>query len=92
MEVRMTWAATGKLGFILKDSKVPINLKGEVFNTCVLPVLTYGVETMSLKLKSATKLKTTQRAMERVTLGISRRDKATNHEIRKRTGVEDVDE
>ncbi|GJQ82556.1 hypothetical protein Trydic_g13011 [Trypoxylus dichotomus] len=45
---------------------------------------------MSLTLKSATKLKTTQRAIERVMPGLSLRDKITNHKMRKRTGVEDV--
>lgn len=88
--IRMTWAATSKLGFILQDSKIPINLKREVFNMCVLPVLTYGVETMSLTIKSAAKLRTTQRAIERGMLGISLRDRITNEEIRRRTKVEDV--
>ncbi|GJQ84465.1 hypothetical protein Trydic_g15671 [Trypoxylus dichotomus] len=51
-----------------------------------LPVLAYGVETMLYEVK----LKTTQRAIERVMLGVSLRDKITNHEIRQSTGVEDV--
>ncbi|GJQ77527.1 hypothetical protein Trydic_g20916 [Trypoxylus dichotomus] len=92
IRLRMTWAAAGKLGFILKDSKVPINLKREVFNVCILPVLRYGMETMPLTLKSATNLKRTQRSIKRVMVGISLRDKITNHEIRQRTGVEDITE
>ncbi|GJQ85525.1 hypothetical protein Trydic_g10826 [Trypoxylus dichotomus] len=37
--VHMIWAATDKLGFILKDFKVPIKLKREVFN-----VYTSGID------------------------------------------------
>lgn len=40
----MIWAATGKLGTVLKK-QIPINLKRKVFNMCNLSVLTYGMET-----------------------------------------------
>lgn len=88
--VRMTWAATGKLGMILKNHNIPINLKRKVFNACILPVMTYGMETMTLTIKSANKLRTTQRAIERLMLGISLRDHNRNEQIRRKTKVEDV--
>jgi len=42
-----------------------------VFNACVMPVLTYGLETMVITRKFANKLQTTQRAMERAMIGNS---------------------
>lgn len=87
--VRLSWAAFGKLSYVLK-SKIPINLKRKVFDTCILPVMTYGAETLTLTVKSAEKLRVAQRAMERAMLGISLRDHIRNSEIRKRSRVTDV--
>jgi len=72
--IRLTWAAVGKLGTTLRTSTLPINLKKKVFNTCVLSVFTYGMETMTLTVKSANRLRTTQQAIERTMLGVSLRD------------------
>ena len=57
---------------------------------CVLPVLTYGAETLTITKASANKLRVAQRAMEREMLGISLRDKMTNEWIRQQTRVTDV--
>lgn len=87
---RLSWAAFGRLGYILKSQSIPINLKRKVYEACILPVTTYGLETMTLTERSAERLRTTQRAMERAMLGISLRDRIRNEEIRKRTRVTDV--
>jgi len=81
--IRLTWAAVGKLGTTLRNPTLPINLKKMVFNTCVLPFLTYGMETMTLAVKSVNRLRTTQRAIERTMLGVSLRDHIQNKEINK---------
>lgn len=85
----LAWAAFGKLRDVLKGD-LPICLKRKVFNQCVLPVMTYGAETLTLTTVSANKLKRTQRKMERSMLGVSLRDHIRNEEIRQRTGVTDV--
>jgi len=56
----------------------------------VLPVQTYGLETISLTKAYANKLLTTQTAMERSMLGISLRDKIRNVDIREQTKVTDT--
>lgn len=48
------------------------------------------METISLTIKSATSLKTTQRAIDRIMVGISLKVSVINLEIRKRNGGEDV--
>ena len=87
--IGLTWAAFGSLKEVFR-SDIPVCLKRKVFNQCVLPVMTYGAETLTLTKKSINKLQVTQRAMERAILGISLRDKIQNNEIRRRTGVADV--
>ena len=85
----LAWAAFGRLRDILK-SDIPISLKRKAFNQCVLPVLTYGAETLTLTKLSMRKLQVTQRRMERSMLDLTLRDRIRNEEIRRRTGVEDV--
>lgn len=88
--IRLSWAAFGKLSFILKDQNIPINLKRKTFNACVLPVMTYGLETMAITSKTAERMRVSQRAKERAMLSISIRDRVPNEEIRRRTRVDDV--
>ena len=88
--IGLTWAAFGMLRCILKDGTIPINLKRKVYESCLLPVATYGLETMTLTERSLNRLRTTQRAMERAMLGISLRERIRNENIRRRTGVTDV--
>lgn len=87
--IGLTWAAYGRLKYIFKGA-LPICLKRKVFNQCVLPVLTYGAETLTLTKKTVSKIRITQRAMERSMLGLSLRDKVPNIEVRDRTKVMDA--
>ncbi|KAL3287523.1 hypothetical protein HHI36_001992 [Cryptolaemus montrouzieri] len=88
--IGLGWAAFGRQGHVLKSREVPINFKRKTFETCIMPVLTYGLETMTLTRAYANKLQVTQRAMERSMLGVSLRDKIKNEEIRRRTRVTDI--
>ncbi|EFN60704.1 hypothetical protein EAG_07910, partial [Camponotus floridanus] len=65
-KIRLAWIAFGKLNFIFKNKDIPINFKRKAFDSCVLPVITYGLETMTMTKKTAEQLKVTQRAMERM--------------------------
>ena len=87
--ITLSWAAYGKLGDVFK-SNLPICLKRKVFNQCILPVMTYGAETLTLTVTSARKLRITQRKMERSMLGVSLREHVRNEDLRARTGVTDV--
>lgn len=87
--IGLTWAAFGKLRDVFK-SEMPICLKRKVYNQCVLPVLTYGAETLTLTKKTAEQIRVAQRAMERSMLGISLRDRVPNKTIRQKTGLTDA--
>ena len=67
-----------------------MNLKRKVYESYILPVATYGLETTTLTERSVNRLRTTQRAMERAMLEISLRERIRNENIRRRTGVIDV--
>ncbi|KAI5718070.1 hypothetical protein M8J77_015738 [Diaphorina citri] len=85
------WKQYWSLSFILKGD-FSMKIKRDVMNMCILPVLTYGTETLALTKEQTRKLKVCQRRMERSILGISLRDRIRNTEIRRRTGVKDVGE
>ncbi|MCJ3109048.1 hypothetical protein LN026_27435, partial [Klebsiella pneumoniae] len=45
--IRMGWSAFGKHSQIMNGS-LPLSLKRKVYNSCILPLLTYGAETWRL--------------------------------------------
>lgn len=85
----LAWAAFGKLRDVFK-SDIPVYLKRKVFDQCVLPVMTYGSETLTITTATAKKLKVTQRKMERSMLGVTLKDRIRNEDLRRRTGIIDV--
>ena len=87
--IKLGWSAFGRHSNILQGS-LPLCLKRKVFNQCVLPVMTYGSETWTTIVEMEKKLTRTQRAMERLILGVSLRDRKKAKEIREQTKVEDI--
>ena len=87
--IQLGWAAFGKHTNILR-SRLPISMKRKLFNQCILPTMTYASETWSLTNKILNRLRTTQRAMERSMMNITRRDKWSNTRLRNSTKVEDI--
>ena len=87
--ISLGWAAFNKYGDVMK-SKLPVCLKRKVYNQCVLPVLTYGSETWGLTKKIERKLRTAERKMERIMLGITLRDRKRATWIREKTRIEDI--
>ena len=55
---------------ILQDKQLPISLKKQVMDQCILPTMTYGCQTWSLNKQLTNKLRTAQRAMERKMLDL----------------------
>ncbi|XP_030750175.1 uncharacterized protein LOC115877964 [Sitophilus oryzae] len=66
------------------------DLKRDVYNKCVLPVMTYGLETMMMTARSVNRLRVSQRAMERAMMGISLRGHIRNEDIRRQTRITDI--
>ena len=71
------WAAYAKHRDIFK-SILAICLKRQVYNSCVLPAMTYGAETWTLTKQAQNKLATAQTKMDRSMLNIIFKDRKTN--------------
>ncbi|CAF4908416.1 unnamed protein product [Pieris macdunnoughi] len=84
------WRKYWAMKEIMKSKAMNIGLKKKVFNTCILPCVTYGCETWSLTQLHRKKLSTFQHAVERSMLGIKRKDKIRNTDIRRRTKLTDI--
>ena len=89
--IAAAWSKFWSLKFILTDKSYTTQLKREVMDKCILPVLLYGSQTWSLTRKERESIMICQRKMERKILNIKLSDKIPNKEIRRRTGIKDAD-
>ena len=71
------WVAFAKHWGIFK-SNLAIGLKRQVYNSCVLPAMTYGADTWTLTKQAQNKLAAAQTKMERSMLNITYKDRKTN--------------
>ena len=90
---RAGWAAYGTIKTVIgatQDQK----LKAMLFDSTVLPALTYASETWALTKVHENNINTIQAALERRLVGITLRDQRQrglhNSDIRKRSGVKDI--
>ena len=88
--IAIAWKKYWNLKEIMKNRNISMKIKSKLFETVILPCLTYGCQTWSLRKKDENKLAIHQRKMERSMLGIRLSDKIKNETIRKETRVTDV--
>ncbi|CAK1597712.1 unnamed protein product [Parnassius mnemosyne] len=84
------WRKYWSLKEIVKSKDLGNHIKKKTFETCILPVLTYGCETWSTTLYHRERLTKCQRAMERSMLGLKIKDRVRNDDIRTRTKLTDI--
>ena len=65
-------------------------LKRKVYDSCILPSMTYGCETWKINTLTEKILRIAQRAMERSMLRITIRDRKSSLWIRKQTKIKDI--
>ena len=70
------WAAYAKHWDIF-NSNLAIYLKRDVYNSCVVPAMTYGAETWTLTKQAQNKLSAAQTNMERSMLNITYKERPT---------------
>ena len=81
-KVQAGWSAFSRNKDILTDNTMPNCLKRKFFDQCVLTATTCGSEIWILDKEMERKLQITQRSMERMMLGYTRRDRKTNKWIK----------
>lgn len=84
------WRCYWRLKEIMKNKEIKMSVKSKLYNTCVLPVLTYGCQTWALTKALTKKLETCQTAMERSMLNLRKSDRVRNKTIRNRTKIQNV--
>ena len=82
--IRKSWSCFGKNREIFMDKNLPLSLKRQVFNQCIIPTTAYGCETWAINKQQMTKIRSMQRAMERKTLQIKLKDKIPHPDIKNR--------
>ena len=75
---------------IFRNKDIPTILEQQVYNQCILPTVIYGSETCNLTKKQTLKLRTLQRAHERIMINITWRDRKTAQWIREKNKVRDI--
>ena len=83
------WTAFAKHGDIFKGN-IGTCLKRQVYNSWVLPAMTYDIETWPLTTKTKNKLPAAKTKMERSMLNITYQNRKTNIWVREKTKVTDV--
>ena len=81
--IAIAWKRFWKLSHILKQ-KLSISFKSHIFNSCIVPALSYGSQTWSLSKTLEKKLQVTQNTMERTMLNLSLRDRVSILKIKKK--------
>ncbi|VDO08661.1 unnamed protein product [Brugia timori] len=81
--VTKAWAKYWSLRNIFKG---PFNIyhKCQIFNMCIIPTLTYGCQTWTLKKNILEKIRVTQNAMERSMLNVRIKDKIRIEKIKRK--------
>ena len=68
--IRKSWSCFGKNGEVFMDKNLPLSLKRQVFNQCIIPTTPYECGTWAINKQQMTKTRSTQRAMEKKILQI----------------------
>jgi len=80
--IALAWKKFWKLSFILKQN-YPIQFKKQIFNSCIVPALSYGCQTWTLNKKLEKKIQVVQNSMERAMLNIHLKDRISISKIKK---------
>ena len=88
--ITLGWHAFGRASAIFKNKEIPTCLKRQVYNQCIIPTVTYGSETWNLTKIQTMKLRSMQRALERIMLNITWRDHKTAEWIHEQTKLRDI--
>ncbi|KAE9418007.1 hypothetical protein Angca_007415, partial [Angiostrongylus cantonensis] len=90
---RATWGAFKSIEDVVKRTK-STRLRAHLFDSTVLPALTYASETWSLRKRDERSLSVIERAVERTMLGVSRftqvGDGIRSSDLRQRSKIKDA--
>src|SRR5713101_4669130 len=89
---KAAWISFNNIKTTITDPEIDIKIRSNLFNSHILPSLTYGSETWNITKKEEESLRTTQRAIERRIYSISKLEHIRHTKIRKISRIKDVQE
>ena len=87
-KVQAGWNGWRKVSGVICDRRLPVRVKGKVYNLVVRPAMVYGLETVVVTKKQVEEMEVTEMKMLRFAMGITRKDKIRNEYIRSTVKVE----
>lgn len=88
--ITSSWSRYWSLKYVFKNKSLPMSVKRRLFNTIILPIMTYGCQTWSQTKQNIKRIKVCQQSMERSMLQIKLKDKWKLTKIRQFTKLEDA--
>lgn len=88
--INLAWKRYWSLKEIMKNPQIPLKSKKKIFDSCILPIMTYGCQTWSLTQHNMHRLETCQHSIERSMLNVKLRHRIKLKTIRKQTKLTDV--
>ena len=77
---------------VLRDKKIPLKVKGKIYNVVMQPVILYATETVPVTNSQVKKLQVTEMKMCRWACGFTRMDNVRIDDIMNKTEVEAINE
>ena len=86
--IQAGWNSWRKVTGVLCDSKVSPGVKGRLYKMMVRPTMLYGMETVAVTKSQEKQMERVEMKMLRFSLGVTRRNRIRNEEVRRRLKVE----
>ena len=86
--IQAGWNSWRKVTGVLCDSKISPGVKGRLYKTMVRSTMLYGMETVAVTKSQEKQMERVEMKMLRFSLGVTRRNRIRNEEVRRQMKVE----
>ena len=86
--VQAGWNEWRRVSGVICDKRLPARVKGKVYSSVVKPAMVYGLETVAVTKKQVEEMEVAEMKMLRFAMGVTRKDKIRNENIRSTVKVE----
>ena len=80
--VQAGWNGWRRVSGVICDKRLPARAKGKVYSSVVRPAMVYGLETVAVTKKQVEEIEVAEMKMLRFAMGVTRKDKIRNEQIR----------
>ena len=88
--VQAGWNGWRRVSGVICDRRLPARVKGKVYSSMVRPAMVYGLETVAVTKKQVEEMEVAEMKMLRFAMGVTRKDKIRNENIRSTVKVEQL--